>query len=166
MSLELIKNIGLLLGLVDFLLYVAFVWGKYGIQKSISISYYEWPTDEKFLFRLFIFILSSAIIISGIGWHIKTFLISGLLLSFVGIFSNINIKWIYRLHMIGAIGGILACFLGIILISLPIGLISAVTALIGFLLVILFGNRKNIIWDIEVICFSTLMASLLYINNM
>lgn len=166
MDLELFKNVALLVGLVDFLVYVAFVWGKYGIQQSISISFYKWPTDEKILFRFFIWILSLAIILGGIGWGIKTFLISGLLLSLVGIFSRIQIKWVFMIHMIGAIGGIIACYIGIAIINLNIGIIAFLLILVGVILSFIFGNRKNIIWDIEVICFSVLMGSLLYINNM
>ena len=37
------KEISLIIAVVVFVLYVAYVWGRFGIQKSISISYYEFP---------------------------------------------------------------------------------------------------------------------------
>lgn len=166
MDLEFIKNVGLLIGISDFLLYVAFIWGRYGIQRSISISFYDLPMKNKFVFRLFIWILSSAIIISGIGWGSPMFLISGLLLSLVGIFTHIKVKWKFKIHMIGAIGGILSCAIGILMLNLNVGLIASGSILLGSLLLLLLGNKKHIIWNIEVICFASLMSALLYLNNM
>jgi hypothetical protein len=165
MSLELIKNIALLLGIVDFLVYVSYIWGKYGIQKSISISVYDLPVKYRFTFRIFIWILSLAIILAGIGWGSPVFFISGALLSLVGIFTHIKTKWKFIIHMIGAIGGILTCFTGIMLMDSTLGLVIGCLIIIETLLVYLFGNKKHFIWNLEIICFSDLMSALLLMIN-
>jgi hypothetical protein len=36
-----------------FVSYVTFIWTKYGVQESISASYYKLPDNEKALFTLF-----------------------------------------------------------------------------------------------------------------
>ena len=71
------KEISLIIAEVVFVLYVAYVWGRFGIQKSISISYYEFPNGDRWTFRVFIWILSLAIILAGIGWGTPFFLLGG-----------------------------------------------------------------------------------------
>jgi hypothetical protein len=164
-TLELIKNIALLLGIVDFLEYISYIWGRYGIQKSISISFYDLEWRYRNTFRFFIWILATAIILSGIGWGSPAFLISGLLLSLVGIFSRIQTKWKFIIHMVGAIGGILGCYIGITLLNFNLGLIVGGFILIETLILYLIGNKEHMIWNIEVICFANLMSTLLLMNN-
>jgi hypothetical protein len=165
-TLEFIKNIALLTGIADFLIYVAFIWGRYGIQRSISISFYDLPMDYKIIFRLFIWILSAAIFLCGIGWENPLFFISGPLLSLVGIFTRIKVKWKYVIHMIGAIGGIISCFVAVMMCDLKLGVITCFASILGFMLAFFFGKKEHMIWNVEVVCFATLMSSLLYLNNM
>lgn len=166
MDINLIKNVSLLVGIVDFVMYATYVWGRFGVQNSISLSFYDWTKREKYLFRVFVWILCLAIIASGIGWQNPLFFVSGILLSFVGIFSNIEqARWKYICHMIGAIGGILACFVGVTMINWEIGLLVASLTLSHTALTYLLGKKENIIWNIEVACFIYLIGSLLYIIN-
>jgi hypothetical protein len=164
-NLELIKNIALMLGVVDFLVYVSYIWGRYGIQRSISISVYDLPVNHQYIFRMFIWILSLAIILTGIGWGSPLFLISGSLLSLVGIFCHVKTKWKFHIHMVGAIGGILACFAGVMVMNNVLGVTIGGLIILETLLTYIFGNKKHMIWNVEVICFANLMGALLLMNN-
>jgi hypothetical protein len=154
------KEIAITIAIVDFVLYVAYIWGRYGIQKSISISFYELPEHERDLFRVFILVLALAVIISGIGFDNIAFYISGGLLSLVGIFSRIQNKKKFIIHLTGAIGGIISCNIALMLEDFKMGLYSTTIVLVGIILVLLFGNRKHLIWNIEIICFSVLIIAL------
>ena len=164
MDLELLKNIALLLGITDFLVYVSYIWGRYGVQKSISISVYDLPVKYQYTFRFFVWILSAAIILAGIGWGSSIFLISGSLLSLVGFFCHIKTKWKYHIHMVGAIGGILTCFAGIMWMSSTLGLVVGGLIIVEALLCYLFVDKKHFIWNVEIISFANLMGSLLLLN--
>lgn len=159
------KLIAIIIAIVDFVLYVAYVWGRYGIQKSISISYYDLPTGSRVLFRVFIWILSLAVILSGIGWDNGLFFTAGALLSLVGFFSNIKEKNNYIIHMIGAIGGIVTCLFAVFHESRVVGIWAIASAFFLLSLVFQFGNEKHIIWNAEVVSFSILITSILYLIN-
>lgn len=158
------RDIGLLIGLTVFLVYVAYVWGRFGVQESISISFYDFPNHDRWVFRCFIWILSTAIIISGIGWHIPYFFIGGALLTLVGFFSSILIKRRYIVHMIGAIGGIISCYIGVLVADLTTGIIAGIGIIIQSLLCYIFAKKEHFIWNLEIACFTFLMGSLLYLN--
>jgi len=159
------KLIAIIIAIVDFVLYVAYIWGRYGIQKSISISYYDLPAGSRVLFRVFIWILSLAVILSGIGWDNGLFFTSGAMLSLVGIFSNIKDKDKFVIHMIGAIGGIATCFCAIFYESAIVGIWTLVSAFVLLSIVFQFGNEKHLIWNAEVVSFSILITSILYLIN-
>lgn len=164
MSLDLFKYVMLLIGTADFLMYISYIWGKFGIQKSISISFYDLVWRDRNIFRFFIWILSASIIVNGIGLDTPLFFISGGLLSLVGIFTRIKVRWKYYIHMVGAIGGIISCAIGVVLLNFNTGIISIISILFITLLTFIFGEKKHILWNIEVICFTSLMSTLLYLN--
>lgn len=157
------KDFSLILATVVFVMYVSYVWGRFGVQKSISISYYDFPNENRWIFRTFIWILSIAIIIAGIGWKTPWFFISGGLLSLVGFFSRIKVKRKYIVHMIGAISGIVAGFIGVFVQNIELG-ICVFAAIFGQSMFFLIHKSKNIIWNIEIACFTWIMLALLYMN--
>ena len=158
------KEISLIIAVVVFVLYVAYVWGRFGIQKSISISYYEFPNGDRWAFRVFIWILSLAIILAGIGWGTPFFLLGGGLLSLVGFFSRIKVKRKFIVHMVGAIGGILSCYIGVLVMDLKLGLVAGGCIIIQSLACYIYGRKEHYIWNIEIACFTWLMGSLLYLT--
>ena len=158
------KDISLIIAMAAFILYVAYVWGRFGIQKSISISFYEFPNHNRWVFRTFIWILSIAIILAGIGWDTPFFFIGGVLLSLVGFFSRIKVKRKFIVHMIGAIGGILTCFIGILIMNQTLGFIAGIGIMSQSTACYLWGKKEHIIWNIEIACFVFLMSSLFYLN--
>jgi hypothetical protein len=166
MDFNLVKNIGLLTGIVVFSLYVAYIWGRYGIQKSISISFYDLPPENRIVFRVFIWTLSLSIMLSGIGWKSPMFFASGLLLSLVGVFSDIKVKWKFTVHLTGAIGGILSCWIGLGLINQDIGIIIGILILLQSSILFLVKDREHFIWNVEITCFTYLISGLLYQINL
>ena len=52
-----------------FVSYVGFIWGKYGVQTSISESYYTLPEKQNFLFVLFTFLFAFPAMILGDRWY-------------------------------------------------------------------------------------------------
>lgn len=165
LDVEMIKSAALTVAIVDFVAYVFYVWGRYGIQSSISISFYDWDRDDRWLFRGFVWILSGAIIFSGIGWGNPIFFVSGSLLSLVGFFTKIKVKWKYVIHMIGAIGGISVCYLGILYMNILVGLAAIGLTSLQILILIFVSKRQNMIWNAEITFFMYLIAGLLYVVN-
>jgi hypothetical protein len=166
MYLELIKNIALLVAIIDFAIYVSYIWGKYGVQPSISASFYDLPERYNIYFRFYIFILSLAVITSGFGWKTPLFFISGTLLSMVGIFPDLfKNKTKHILHLIGAIGGITVAIIGLSTLNLTIGVIAATTIVSMSILFRILLGKEDILWWIEIISFSTIIFALLYLNN-
>jgi hypothetical protein len=146
--------ITLILSSIVALSYVTTVWIKYGIQKSISTTFYELPYDRKLTFRLFMFSLSIGIIIGG---NLPLFYVSGILLSLVGIFTRIKVKWKKIIHLIGAIGGIVFAYIGLIYYyNLWIESIIVLNVCILFI----FIDRKNIIWWSELVSMLNILVAL------
>ena len=80
------QNIMLILGLVFFTSYILYIIREFGVQKSISFSFYKLPKTEKWIFRGLVWFLSAVVIIAG---NCEPWLIaSGCLLSIVGMFTE------------------------------------------------------------------------------
>lgn len=151
-------NIVLLtLSLLTFGGYVDYIWGKYGVQKSISMSIYCLPKNRRWIFTLVLFAFAVPIIIvtqDKILMPIAAWLVAG-----VGAACNIlGSKITKTVHMVGAVGGIVLAYFSLFYeynywITI---VISAI--LIIFALIIL---KKNKIWWVEVIAFLTLLSSLI-----
>jgi len=135
-----------------FISYVSFIWIKYGIQKSISMSYYALPDNLKILFTLFCWGFAFPAIIAGVETTPLMFF-AGAGICFVGAAAQIKDKWVYKIHMTAAISGIIFSQLAIWLgYHMPyVNLIS-----IGLAILIPFLTKKYYFWWIELVAFSAI----------
>lgn len=142
--------------LTVFISYVSYIWIKFGIQKSISASYYALPENQRFLFTLFCWGFAFPAIIIGVEVTLLMFF-AGAGICFVGAASKILEKDVYKIHMVAAIGGIifsqLAIFFGFHMLWLNIT--SVVLSAI-----ILFLFKKTYFWWIELVAFSAIVYAL------
>jgi hypothetical protein len=139
-----------------FLSYVSFIWIKFGIQKSISASYYALPENLRFLFTLFCWGFAFPAIILGVEITPLMFF-AGAGICFVGAAPEIKDKWVYKHHMIFAISGIifsqLAIYFGFHMLWL--NMVSVALAVI-----IPFLTKKYYFWWIELVAFSAICYAL------
>ena len=98
------KLVNLIIMIVSFVGYVSFIWLKYGIQKSISASYYVLPKNEQLLFTFFCW--SFAVPAMILGDSVLMFL-TGSAISFVGAAAAYNEKMEGQVHMTAAVIGIM-----------------------------------------------------------
>lgn len=155
-----INLILLTISLVVFGGYVEIIWSKYGIQKSISMSYYCLPDKFKFVFTLILFGFSIPIIL--VSSDMVFMPIAGWLISGVGAACNIMSNKITKtVHMISAIGGITLAFFSLCYEynAWIIVVISAI--LMG---IAAFKIKEGKIWWIEIIAFTAVWIGLL-LNN-
>lgn len=149
-------GISYIIMMTTFLSYVGFIWIKYGIQKSISASYYALPENLRFLFTLFCWGFAIPAIILGVEVTPLMFFAGGGI-CFVGAAPQIFEKDVYRFHMIVAISGIvfsqLAIFFGFHMLWL--NLVS-----IGLAGIIPFIFKKTYFWWIEIVAFLAICYAL------
>ena len=143
--------------LTVFVSYVAFIWAKYGVLKSISQSYYELPEKLKPLFTFFCWGFAlPAIILGSSGWMF----LAGAGIAFVGAAAAFQEKMTHTVHMVGAGVGVGAGQLAII-IQYHMWPISV--AFFGLsLLLLLFRKKINNkhIWWIEILDFVSIATVL------
>ena len=142
----------LLISMSIFVFYMRYVIVNYGIQQSISDTYYRLPDALKFIFPLVLW-----------GFTLPIMLVSKttLILLSIGFINLVGATAMYRrdrltniIHMIGTIGG------------MALGLLSMLfdfqsyNALLIFIIVsmILSVVSKNYMWWIEIIFFVTLWS--------
>jgi hypothetical protein len=149
------NNVLFTLMLIVFISYVGFIWIRYGVQKSISDSYYRLPQGYKFLFTLFTwgFAYPAAILASNV-WITP----AAMLICLVGVARDFkNIKVLKFFHMFAAYTGVVLSQIGIWIYYdmwyLTIGFIILSGTL--FLL-----NTKNKIWYIELLAFGSICVVL------
>lgn len=159
-------NNGVLLGIafVIFIRYVQTIWEVYGVQKSISESYYRLLEEDnkylKYLFTFFCWGFAYPILIVA---HTPLMYIATSLIMLVGASPAFKQdKLVKSLHMIGAYGGV-----GIAMISIWIDFYMWYLT-IAF--IVIAGNLfifkvKNKIWWIEIIAFLTIVLTLILRNN-
>jgi len=152
MNLNLITFIAMI---TVFLSYVSFIWLKYGIQKSISISYYALPNNLKYLFTLFCWGFAFPAIILGIQTTWLMFF-AGAGIVFVGATSRIREKDVFKIHMFAAVAGIifsqLAIFFGYHMLWLNIA--SIALAALSLL------SKKHYFWWIELVAFTSVCVAI------
>jgi len=142
--------------LAVFVSYVSAIWIKYGIQKSISDSYYALPEQLRFLFTFFCWGFALPAIIVGVEVTPLMFF-AGVGIAFVGAAAQIHDNFVAKVHNITAISGILfsqlAIYFGYHLLWLNIISLSLI-ALIYFFI------KKNYIWWIEIVAFTAISIAL------
>ena len=150
------KVVSFIMMVTVFLSYVSFIWLKYGIQKSISATYYALPENLRILFTLFCWGFAIPCIIGGVEVTPLMFF-AGAGICFVGAAPQILEKSVYRFHMIVAISGIifsqLAIFFGYHMLWLNIASV-VLSAIIPFL------SKKYFFWWIELVAFSAVCVAI------
>ncbi len=134
--------------LVVFTSYIGFIWIKYGIQKSISASYYVLPGLQKSLFTFFClgFALPAMIIgSSGIMF------LAGLGILLVGVAAQFKENsFTQTTHIVAAVAGITASQLAIFFqYGLPWINVAFIVVFIGLLVF----KVKNSTWWVEIAAF-------------
>lgn len=138
-----------------FAFYVGFVWIKYGVQKSISDSWYTVNKEENWMFTL-IFCYGTGFTQLLQATESAFFFFSGAFLVFVGAASDYKTwkvaKWV---HYTGAVGAIVFGCLGFYEINqnlvFPAVLVS----------VLLLSSFKNKLWWIEIVTYLIFLTGFL-----
>ena len=134
-----------------FLLYVGYIYKKFGVIHSISQSWYELPHTQKWMFTAFTWILGLTLLLMDT----TLFFISGIGFIIVGSSAMFDDDTVTKLtHYTGAGIGILFAFLALTFeleFAVPIVLYAA-----AIMLEIAF-RQKNVIWWIEIWAFVFLM---------
>ena len=146
----------LTISITVFILYIAYIWRRFGVQKSISDSYYRLkPIKQGWLFTLFCigFAYPIAILASNLWITPAAFLI--ILVGVARAFKDT--KFLKIAHMTGAYGGV---GLGIIGLGVEYGLwwLSITFAIISFMLLII--KVPNKIWWVEIVAFVTVLVEI------
>lgn len=147
----------LIISIITFISYISFVWIKFGIQKSISQSYYVLEKfNLQFLFTLFIWSYSIPTLILGLELTSSILMfISAASICFVGAAAAYKEKLTNTVHMISAAIGITFCQLSIIFdfhmwyITLIFLLSSSIPLLLS----------KNKLWWIEIFAFISIIIT-------
>lgn len=133
-----------------FVSYVSYIWAKYGIQPSISQSYYALPENKRILFTLFCWGFAIPAIILGSNFLM---FIAGAGIGFVGAAAQIRRKLDHQVHNIGAAVAVLASQASIFF-DYHLWIISVISLALFILLP--FIDRKHYIWLIELVAFTAI----------
>lgn len=150
MKLQLTAIIPLLVAFTVFTVYWVSIWIKYGIQSSISDSFYRLPDSKKYLFVLTLFTcgMTLAIVGSELTPHgTPLMFFGGSLFCLVGVAPLFKRKIDHIVHMIGAYSGFV---LGIaaLFYNFHEYVIASLSAAI--IVILFFSKMKNKIWWVEV----------------
>jgi hypothetical protein len=137
-----------------FVSYVIFISFKYGIQTSISESYYVLPPREKFLFVLFTWLFAFPAIF--LGNSLLMFFAGGGII-FVGAAAAMHKMPIRAIHLTAAIGGII---LGCIAIILQYNMWYMVVGSTALIPIAYLFDKKDIMWWTEIIVFTAISITI------
>lgn len=157
----------LLFAIAVFVSYYILVLVRFGIQPSISESYYRFPIGANVLFPMFISCISASVIIVG---NTPLMFLAGLLLAFVGCAPAFKIEQQGVVHVIGAEGGII---LG--LASMWIDFHMPIIPIIMFVFTVFalpknlpgklfdhwLNGIKNYTWWVETVAFVSIITGLI-----
>lgn len=146
-----------ILMLTVFISYVTFVVIAYGVQTSISESYYRLPQRLKFLFTLFCWFFAIPAIILGDN---ALMFLAGSGIAFVGGAAAFKDKMTYEVHMIGAYTGVLLSQIAI-WYNYHMWYITIIFIILSGILLLL--KVKNKIWWSEILAFLSICI-VLYFN--
>ena len=133
-----------------FISYILFIVIKFGVQKSISDSYYRLSVKARPIFTFFLWGVAIGAIL--LGDSILMFL-AGSGVAFVGAAAAFRKKITKVVHVIGAVSGILFSQLSII-IDYQMWWITFIFVSLAW---VIYSNRfKNMIWWIEILAFASI----------
>ena len=136
--------------LTAFTAYILFVVKKYGIQESVSNSYYKLPEKQRWLFTIALWSFAFPAIVLGVE-HSGFAFLAGSGIMFVGAAPAFKEDMEGTVHVVGALTGVI----GGLLFMLVTGLwyVALITlALMGVVLLIP-ALKKNKTWWNELIAF-------------
>ena len=133
-----------------FLTYVGYIWLRYGVQKSISESYYVLPKKRNWLFIAFTWLFAFPAMI--LGNSLLMFFAGGGIV-FVGAAAAMHTFPTRTVHMVGAVGGmILACIA--MIFQYNMWYMAAGVAILSLLSLIV--DKKRAMWWAEIIIFTAI----------
>lgn len=146
-------KIVVLIQMVLFLIYTGFVVYRYGIQKSISESWYTiGPRFEWMFTMIFCFGIGIMTLFHGSVW----FFLSGGFLCFVGAATEFKSeKWTRAIHNLGAVGCITFGLIGLAVAKIWWPFVPVVAA------AVLLSKHKNGTWWIETVAFFAIIGGLI-----
>ena len=133
-----------------FVAYVLFIWIKYGVQKSISESYYVLPKKWNWLFVAFCWLFAFPAMILGDSYWM---LFAGGGIVFVGAAAAMHTLPTRTVHLIGAIGGMI---LGCLAMIFQYHMWYVVPAIAVLMLIAALLDKKHAMWWTEIIIFTAL----------
>lgn len=161
MSNETLRIIGLVL-LSVLPIYVFYVWKRYGTQKSISMSYYCWKTDKRWIFQLTIWLTAIG---GGLAFQTTLGYIASGLLLLVAVFPTIRIEWHKKIHMFGAILSIILYMLSTYVDFKYVLTIPSMIFLTCVVYIVDYFTKEDkessTIWDVELIAFCLLIVTVI-----
>ena len=131
-----------------FISYVLFITIKYGVQKSISESYYVLPKKENFLFVLFTWLFAFPAMF--LGNSLLMFFAGGGIV-WVGANAAMHKMPTRAIHLTAAIGGMV---LGCLAIIFQYHMWYIVAAIAGLLPIAYLIDKKHFMWWAELIIFT------------
>ena len=137
-----------------FLSYVTFIWSKYGVQKSISESYYVLPLKWNWLFVAFCWLFAFPAMILG-NSLLMLFAAGGIV--FVGAAAAMHTFPTRAVHLIGAVGGMI---LGCVAMITQFHMWYLVPAVAVSILIAYIFDKKNLMWWAELAIFTTISIAL------
>ena len=140
--------------LISFMAYWAFIYKKFGILPSISDSYYKLSVKGRVLFTFFIWSVAFPIAIIGDS---AILFAAGAALAFVGAAGAFRDDLTEKVHVAGAIGGIVIGYIGII-VDLNDYMIPVL--FIASFIYLTLKRVKNKTWWIETAAFIGVIISL------
>jgi len=140
---------------ITFILYVGYVWLRYGIQDSISKSYYV--VKPKWLFILFCFLCGGGLFYMAYceSWLL---VLSGICLMFVGALPDIKYEFVKERHYVAAISCVILSQVYVFIHNWKLSVLFLILSLIMYI----YRRRVKELWFIEIIAFLTLIITLYY----
>lgn len=136
-----------------FFIYTLFVVKRYGVQNSISESWYTIEKEFRWMFTVvFCFGIGVLTLFHGSVW----FFLSGGFLCFVGAATQFKgDKWTQTIHNIGAVGCITFALIGLAVIGIWWPFIPVVAS------AVVLSKYKNGTWWIEFVAFFAILGGLI-----
>jgi len=137
-----------------FVLYVSFLWIRFGVLPSISESYYRLPKKLKFLFTFFCWGFALPALIIGISLTNNYLMFfAGAGIAFVGVAAAFKEGLAKRIHNIGAVVGIASSQASI---AYDFHMYYVNLIFLTLAAIIYFIIKKNSVWWIELVAFSSI----------
>jgi len=133
-----------------FISYVLYIMIKYGIQKSISESYYVLPKKENFLFVLFCWLFAFPAMLLGNSYWM---LFAGGGIVFVGANAAMHVQPTRTIHVVAAVSAMILACLAMIFQYHMWYMVAGIAGLIPIAYLL---DKKHIMWWIEIMIFTVI----------